>query len=178
MANARRLFVALSLPEAVRETLLDTMEGLSGARWQDADNLHITLRFIGEVDRHMFDDIVTALESVPFKPFVLQLHGVGHFQGRKRARAVWARVPETKLLSDLQYSVEMACRRAGVLAEARKFVPHVTIARLNSQSGDMGSWLSQNGTLSSGTWQVEGFSLYESHLTNQGPVYQEIARFP
>lgn len=176
--NQRRLFVALPLPGDVAEALLDTQEGIAGARWQDADNLHITLRFIGEVDRHTHADLVTALESVPLRPFPVRIAGVGHFGADKRGKAVWARVEPSDALSELQFSVEMACRRAGLPPETRKFIPHVTIARLNSGSGDLAGWIAQHGDLSLGPWQVEGFSLFESNLTPQGAIYEDIARFP
>ncbi|RJY08894.1 RNA 2',3'-cyclic phosphodiesterase [Aurantiacibacter aquimixticola] len=173
----RRLFVALPLPEPIREALLDTMEGISGARWQDADNLHITLRFVGEVDRHTTADLETALETVPFAPFSIALSGVGHFEGHKRARAIWAGVTPNSALADLQHSVEMACRRAGLRAENRKFVPHVTLARLNSGSGHIGEWLHENGTLALGPWTADCFALFESDLTPQGPIYTQLTEF-
>lgn len=176
--SQRRLFVALRPPADVADRLLDTMEGLAGARWQDADNLHITLRFIGEVDRHTFEDIVTALESVPIRPFPVALSGVGHFQGKRRPKAIWAAVKSSNALLDLQHSVEMACRRAGLPPETRKFTPHVTLARVNSGTDPIGDWLSQNGSLSLGPWTVDTFALFESDLTAQGAIYSEIAHFP
>ncbi len=174
----KRLFVALRPPETVCDSLLDTMEGLAGARWQDADNLHITLRFIGEVDRHLFADLSAALESVPFRPFQIRLSGVGHFEGKHRPNAIWARVEPSPELADLQHSVEMACRRAGLEPETRKFVPHVTLARLNSGSEPIEGWLAAHGDLALGPWRAEGFSLYESNLTPQGALYDEITQFP
>lgn len=174
----RRLFIALRPPEDVAEALLDTMEGISGARWQDADNLHITLRFIGEVHRHMEADLQTALEGVPFGPFPIAISGVGHFAGSKRARAIWARVAPSNDLDELQMRVELACRRAGLPAETRKFIPHITLARLNSGSGMIGGWLQQHGTLTMGPWNAEGFSLYESDLTLNGAIYSELYKFP
>lgn len=174
----RRLFVALHPPEQVRDALLDTMEGVVGARWQDADNLHVTLRFIGEVDRHLFADIVTTLESVPFRPFALRLSDVGHFEGKRRARAIWARVEPSEELRTFQHSVELACRRAGLPPETRKFVPHVTLARLNSGSGDIANWLLANGTFTAPLWNIEQFFLFESDLTPQGALYQKISEFP
>ncbi|WAT17995.1 RNA 2',3'-cyclic phosphodiesterase [Aurantiacibacter sp. MUD11] len=173
-----RLFVALHPPESVCDALLDTMEGIPGARWQDADNLHLTLRFIGEVDRHTAADIETALEQVPFTPFPLELAGVGHFEGKGRAKAIWAGVVPSAPLDELQMRVEMACRRAGLPAETRKFIPHVTLARLNAGSGPIGDWLARHGRLRLGPWQVEGFSLIESHLTANGSIYQDVASFP
>lgn len=174
----RRLFVALPLPETVTDGLLDTMEGLAGARWQDADNLHITLRFIGEVDRHQADDIISALTGVPFRPLPVALSGVGHFDGPKRPRAIWAKVTPSPALADLQHSVEMACRRAGLAAETRKFVPHITLARLNSGSDPIGGWLTRHSCLQLPPWTATGFALFESDLSAQGAIYSEIARFP
>lgn len=176
--SSRRLFIALSLPEDVAEALLDIQEGIPAARWQDADNLHVTLRFVGEVDRHMAADLETALESVIFAPFPLEIRGVGHFEGNRRAKAVWARIVPSAPLDELQMRVEMACRRAGLPAETRKFVPHITVARLNSGTGPIGDWLQANGALRLGPWQVNGFSLFESDLTPNGAIYSEITKFP
>lgn len=176
--SSRRLFIALRPPEDVAEALLDTMEGVPGARWQDADNLHVTLRFVGEVDRHTAADLATALESVTFAPFPIRISGVGHFEGKGRARAIWARIAPNAELDLLQMRVEMACRRAGLAAETRKFTPHITLARLNSGSGFIGDWLQANGALDLGPWQVRGFSLYESDLTPNGAIYTEIMKFP
>ena len=176
--SSRRLFVALRPPEDVAEALLDTMEGIPGARWQDADNLHVTLRFVGEVDRHTAADLTTALESVLFTPFPIRISGVGHFEGKGRARAIWARIAPSAELDLLQMRVEMACRRAGLPSETRRFTPHITLARLNSGSGFIGDWLHANGALSLGPWQVDGFSLFESDLTPNGAIYSEITKFP
>jgi len=174
---SRRLFIALRPPEDVCEALLDTMEGIAGARWQDADNLHLTLRFVGEVDRHMQRDLETALESVPLRSFTLALSGVGHFEGKHRASAIWAGVAPSPQLDELQHSVEMACRRAGLTPETRKFVPHVTLARLNSGSAPIGEWLAAHGDLALGPWDVDGITLFESNLTPNGAIYAQVAEF-
>lgn len=176
--SSRRLFVALRPPEDVADALLDTMEGIPGARWQDADNLHVTLRFAGEVDRHMAADLHTALEGVVFSPFPIAIAGVGHFEGNRRARAIWARIAPNAALDELQMRIETACRRAGLPAETRKFTPHITLARLNSGSGPIGDWLYANGRLKLGPWQVDGFSLFESDLTSNGAIYSEVTKFP
>ena len=175
--SQRRLFVALRPPEAVCDVLLDTMEGLAGARWQDADNLHITLRFVGEVDRHTQRDLESALSDIDFAAFRIAVEGVGHFQGKKRARAIWARIAPNAELNELQRRVEYACRRAGLPVETRKFIPHITLARLNSGSADPRDWLSRNARLAPEPWLAGNFSLFESDLTPQGAIYSEIAAF-
>jgi 2'-5' RNA ligase len=174
----QRLFVALAPPAAIREALLDAQEGLVGARWQDADSLHLTLRFVGEVDRHLLADLELALAQVAFAPFTLALAGVGHFEGKGRAKAVWAGVEPSAELDLLQYRVEMACRRAGLPAETRRFVPHVTLARLGSGGGPVGDWLARNGRLHLPSWPVAHMALFESDLTPHGPIYSELVRFP
>ncbi|KLE36133.1 2'-5' RNA ligase [Aurantiacibacter luteus] len=174
----RRIFIALRPPDSVCEALLDTMEGVPGARWQDADNLHVTLRFIGEVDRHAFADVITAMESVSLHPFEIKVAGVGHFEGRNRPRALWARVEPSASLADLQHSVEIACRRAGMSPETRRFVPHITLARLNAGSAPIGDWLAANGALALPSWRAESFALFESELGRSEAIYQEIAQFP
>lgn len=173
-----RLFIALAPPPAVADALLDMQEGVSGARWVDSDNFHLTLRFVGEVDRHVAADLEAALASLAFAPFALELSGVGHFDGNGRARAIWAGVAPSPELDELQHRVELACRRAGLAPETRKFAPHVTLARLNSGSGFIGDWLARNGACSPGTWPVDSFALFESDLTPNGPVYSELRRFP
>ena len=173
----RRLFVALSPPPRVADALLDMMEGVAGARWQDADNLHLTLRFIGEADRHLEHDLVTALSDIRVQPFTLSLAGVGQFSGRHRPRAIWADMERSEPLHDLQWQVECAARRAGCPAETRRFTPHVTLGRLNSGSGPIGDWLKANGDFRAPEWPVSSFSLYESDLTPNGPIYTQLEDF-
>ncbi len=74
--------------------------------------------------------------------------------------------------------MEYACRRAGCVDESRKFVPHVTLARLNRGSGNIADWLARHENLALGPWDTGGFALYESCLTPGGSVYAEIERFP
>lgn len=173
-----RLFLALTPPPAISDALLDLQEGVPGARWVDGDNFHLTLRFVGEVDRHLAADLETALETLAFAPFELRLSGVGHFEGKQRAKAIWAGLTASPALDELQHRVEMACRRAGLAPETRKFVPHVTLARLNSGSGHVGDWLARHGALGLGPWPVGSFALLESDLTPNGPIYTELRRFP
>jgi len=173
-----RLFVALPLPDDIREALLDPMEGLAGARWQDADNLHITLRFIGEVSRHQAEDLAFALADVAWRDLALSLQGVGHFEKKGHPTAVFAQVVPTTALTDLALRIESACRRAGLAGETRKFIPHITLARLGRSSGEIGGWLVRHGTLALGPWQADGFALFESRLAPGGCFYDIIERFP
>lgn len=179
---SHRLFIALRPPEAVRERLLDTMEALEGARWIDADDLHLTLRFVGEVDRAMANELADALGRIDAPRFALRVEGVGSFDRSVRHQAfphaVWARVPPSDPLEGLRRKVERACEIAGLDRETRRFVPHITLARTNRSTGPLGGWLATWGDLAAGPWTVEAFSLFESHLGQTGAVHEEVARYP
>ncbi len=173
-----RLFVALGLPEKVSDPLLDLMEGVDGARWQDADNLHVTLRYIGAVDGRVADDVHLALSQVRAPPFPLKIRGVGHFERKRLGKALWADFAPSPPLEALQHSVEMAVRRAGMEAETRKFMPHITLARLNRSTGDFSNWLTRHGALALPPWEVRTMALYQSHLTQYGAHYEVLETYP
>jgi 2'-5' RNA ligase len=173
-----RLFIAIRPPEAVRDALVDTMERLEGARWVPDDNLHLTLRFIGEVERPLANDIATALARIEWPGFALSIDGVGHFAQRGRPTAVWARIVPSPALEGLRQKVEAACERAGAGREVRRFVPHITIARLSRRNVDLEAWLSAFGNLAAGPWQATSFELYESRVGHAGPHYEPVAAFP
>jgi len=176
-----RLFIAIRPPEAVRDRLVDAMEGIEGARWVDEENLHLTLRFVGEVERPAANDLAAALGQVRAEPFVLSVDGVGHFDKRSRhgarPRALWARVPRYGGLYELRAKVERACEAAGLGREERRFTPHITLARLGPSTGGIGSWLARFGDLSAGPWEVHDFVLYESHLGHTGAFYEPVTAF-
>ena len=176
-----RLFIAIRPPEPVRDRLVDTMEGLEGARWVDEENLHLTLRFVGEVERPMANDLAAALDQIVAAPFTLTVDGVGHFDKRNRhgsrPRALWARVPRYGALRELQAKVEHACQSAGLAPEQRRFTPHITLARLGASTSEIGGWLARFGDVKAGPWDVTEFILYESHLGHSGAFYEPITAF-
>jgi 2'-5' RNA ligase len=141
----RRLFVALRPPEQVRDALLSIAGGVEGARWQSDDLLHLTLRFAGDVSRRGEDDLVEALSAIEHDPFTLQVRGVGHFEKRGRVNGLWAAFAPSPALASLQRKVERACKAAGLAAEPRTFVPHVTLARLGGRAIGGGEWLARHG---------------------------------
>lgn len=172
-----RLFVAIRPPEPVRTQLLDLMEGVAGARWQDDDQLHLTLRFIGEVDRHAADGIHAALSTLRHPSFEIALRGLGLFDKRGKPTTLWAGVSPHEALGALQRKVDQALVRAGLPPETRAFHPHITLARVNRSTGPLDPFLSRSGTVSSPPFSVDSFALYESRLTQDGAVYSEIDRF-
>ena len=172
-----RLFVAVRPPPALREALLGAMGGIDGARWQDDDQLHLTLAFVGEASRAQADELTEALTEVESAAFAAEIAGVGHFERKGAPVAVWARVPLSDPLAQLQRRVERACRRAGLAPETRGYRPHVTLARLPRSGGAIGGWLAQHGTLRAGPWEVDGFTLFESHLRDEGALYRALVDY-
>jgi RNA 2',3'-cyclic 3'-phosphodiesterase len=170
-----RLFVAIRPPEAVRELLLDLMEGITALRWQDDDQLHLTLRFIGEVERPVAEDVASELARVSFDSFPLAIDGIGRFDHR-RGGALWTGVAPKDQIKALAQKVERACQAAGLPPERRAFHPHVTLARWNRTPPNLEPFILSHGSLRSARWDVDHFSLYESHLARDGAHYEEILR--
>lgn len=173
-----RLFVALRPPEPIRDTLLDLMPDSGEAlRWQNEDQLHLTLRFIGEIERPLAEDLATALGAVRFKPFELRLGGVGRF-ARRSGGALWAGVAPREPLAALAAKVDRACVTAGLAPERRAYHPHLTLARWNGSEPALGPWLQQHAALRSEPWTVDVFTLFESHLGHAGAHHSVIADYP
>ena len=173
-----RLFVAIRPPREIRDLILRTMGGISGARWQSDDQLHLTIRFIGEVDRHLADDVHAALGGVHHPRFEIALNGIGAFDRRGQAEAVWAGVAPHAPLETLHKKVDQAIARVGIEPEQRAYLPHITLARLKRGSGPIGNLLEQSGGLTSAPFSVDHFALFESKLTPDGAVYSIVERYP
>ena len=174
-----RLFVSLELPWDVREYLARLCCDLPGARWVDPEQFHMTLRFIGEVEGHVFQEVSEALGTVRAEPFELEIRGAGHFPPRGKPRALWAGIERVAELELLQQRIESVLRRIGLPAEGRNFFPHVTLARLkNSPARAVGSFLSQNGMLQAGPWPVDRFWLYSSQLSPKRAIHRPEVEYP
>lgn len=172
-----RLFAAIRPPEPIRDALIDLMGGIEGLRWQDDEQLHCTLRFMGEMERPQAEDIAAALQSVRFEPFELRLSGVGRF-ARRRGGALWAGLAPKDSLAHFAAKIDRACVAAGLEPDHRAYHPHITIARWNRAEPRLESFLQDHGGLSSAAWQVDRFTLYESHLARDGAHYEAIAEYP
>ena len=173
-----RLFVALELPESLRSRLSMLQGGVPGARWATGEQLHLTLRFIGEVDGHVAHDVDDALAGIRAPAFALELAGVGEFGG-KNPRALWAGVRSSEALLHLQKKVETALQRIGLPAEERKFSPHVTLARLKAAPREkVVQFLTHHALFASGPFNVDHFVLFSSHLGSGGSVYHAERTYP
>ncbi len=174
-----RLFVAIDLPENIREQVTRLCCGLPGARWVRPEQLHLTLRFIGEVDGGMFQDIRQGLGDVAVEPFTLQLDGVGFFPPRGRPRVVWIGLRPCSGLLHLRQRIESCLVGLGLEPEARKFAPHITIARLkNTPPARVGRFLENHNLFCSAPFSVDEFFLYSSRLGRNGAVHRVEAEYP
>lgn len=173
-----RLFVALRPPAAERSRLLSLMHGVEGARWQDDDQFHLTLRFIGEVDRHAGADIAGALARISMPRFSIAISGVGTFDRRGRIDTLWAGVSPRDPLAALNRKVDRACVGAGAEPERRAYMPHITLARLNRSAGPLHDFLAAHAGLAGQSFPVTEFGLYESILGREGSVYHLVERYP
>jgi len=176
--STHRLFVALRPPRPVRDMLLAAMHSVAGARWQNDEQLHLTLRFIGEVDRHMAEDIAAALGALYAPAVQARIAGVGLFERQGRPHMIWAGVEPHEPLAALHRKVDQLLARAGVAPETRAFTPHVTLARLNRGSGPVTPFLALNSDLASAAFEFGHVALYESELGHGGSRYHPVARYP
>jgi 2'-5' RNA ligase len=174
-----RLFVAIPFPPALQAQLAQLSGGIPGARWTVSDNFHLTLRFIGEVDAHAYDDAVAALGQVRGAGFELVLRGLDQFGKGEKARVLWLGVEKSPALLQLRGRVESALSRAGLAPAARKYTPHVTLARLHGAAGGrLGEFVQANHLVRLGPLTVDRFALFSSLSDGDGPVYEIEVEYP
>ncbi|MER2537124.1 MAG: RNA 2',3'-cyclic phosphodiesterase [Rhizobiaceae bacterium] len=166
-----RLFTALEIPRDAALSLSLLRGGLPGARWIDVENYHLTLRFIGDVEGHVADEIANALDRVQRPAFSLTLSGVGAF-GSKKPHSIYAGAMPSPELAGLQGEIDRLCMRLGIDADPRKFVPHVTLARLrNSSADEVARYLSARGNFATLPFKVGRFVLMSSRDSVGGGPY-------
>ncbi|MBX7482709.1 RNA 2',3'-cyclic phosphodiesterase [Qipengyuania qiaonensis] len=173
-----RLFVGIRPPGDIRDALIDLMEGIDLARWQDDDQLHLTLRYVGEVDTHLAEDLAGRLREVDMPPFDLTIAGTGTFAKKGRPHTLWAGIEPSDGLRRLQRRIERICISAGLEPEHRKYHPHITLARINRSTGALAPFFAATASLRLGPWRAESYILFESTLGRHGSVYDPIVRYP
>lgn len=174
----QRLFVAIEPPETIRSQLLSVMGGICNARWQREDQLHLTLRFIGAADRHLFADVTAALGRIHHPRFEIALDGIGQFDRRGRVDNLWVGVSPHQPLKGLHNKIDQALTAVGIPPETRSYHPHITIARFGREAGGMIGFMADSGGVRSAPFEVNDFCLFESQPTQEGSVYTIIDRYP
>jgi len=173
-----RLFVALPLEDSVQALLGGLGATIPGARAVPTNQLHLTLRFIGEVDGALFLDIKERLSQVETAPLTIKIKGVGHFPPRGKPRVIWAGIEPADEVQALCNRVNRALADCGIPPEERKFHAHVTLARLQETStGRVANFLASNSLLESPPFTVETMTLYSSKLTQKGAIHVAEAHY-
>jgi 2'-5' RNA ligase len=174
-----RLFTGLEIPAEVGFALSLKRGGLSGARWVDPENYHITLRFIGDVDHQTADEVAGSLDRLANSMrFSVRLTHLGSFGGDK-PRALYAGVEPGDELTRLQAAQERVLQMAGLPPEGRKFVPHVSLARLRGVSAmEVARFISEAGQFSPLSFAVGRFVLYSSRDSVGGGPYVVEQSYP
>lgn len=175
-----RLFVAIDLPEEVRRELARfRREEVPGARWVPVEQLHLTLRFIGEADDAARAAVQQALAAVRGVPFPLAVQVVGHFPPRKNPHVLWVGADAGAPLTDLQEQVERSVQAAGIAPEGRPFSPHITIARLRETPSHLvAEFEKRHQAFACPPFPVDAFHLYESTLTPKGAIHERVRSYP
>ena len=172
-----RLFTGIEIPRDIGERLALLRGGLPGARWVAPENYHLTLRFIGDIDDALAEEIAHLLGKIERPAFNLRIDGLDSFGGNK-PRAVVAAVPAVVQLVELQADHERIMQRVGLQPE-RKYKPHVTLARLrDTSSRQVADFLSTRQPFRSSSFPVSRFVLYSSRASVGGGPYVIEAEYP
>jgi 2'-5' RNA ligase len=176
-----RLFAALDLPDEIAEQLMPLMKGVGGAKWRPRENLHLTLRFFGEVAEPVAHDIDGELSTVAdaTKPFELRLKGAGAFGGAD-PHSLWIGANDNPALAKLAADCERAARRTGLKPEGQKFKAHVTLAYLSNAPLDrVQAFVSRLSLFETPPIFVDRFGLYSSITRKSAPsLYRLEAEYP
>lgn len=166
-----RLFSGLVLPDNVRQHLSMLKSPVPGAKWVEPENLHLSLRFVGDIDNHQAADFADALGQINHAPFEIRLQGLGVFGG-KTPTSLWAGVSPNPSLLDLARRHEKAARQAGLAPLSRKFTAHVTLARLrHTKPHVVARFLQHNGRFEAPPFQVDAFVLFSARPRTGGGPY-------
>jgi RNA 2',3'-cyclic 3'-phosphodiesterase len=173
-----RLFTAIEIPEQLRVRLSLIRAPLDGAKWVAAENMHITLRFAGDIDGRTADELADLLADATAAPFTVRIAGTGAFGGRD-PRVLWAGVEAGPELDALYRANERAARSAGLEPDPRNFTPHVTLARMRGvRQAAVARFLEENGDLSLEPFMVTRFVLLSARPGSGGGPYGVEAEYP
>ena len=185
-----RLFVALEIPAAVRDNLAAQINELRDLpaplaegrlRWVRPENLHVTLKFIGEVEAAKLDGIRSALTAIGLNaPVDLDFRGLGFFPDEKYPRVLWVGLRASGNLPVLASDIDRALEGQGIARDERAFTPHLTLARFEPRGFDekLRIAIQQNSGREFGAFEAREFHLIESKLKPSGAEYTSLAAFP
>jgi 2'-5' RNA ligase len=173
-----RLFIAIPIPNSVKERLIQLEQPIRGLRWERRQKLHLTLKFLGETESERRQELQNSLRAIKFDVFNITLKGLGYFPENARPKVVWVGVEKNKALMTLQQEIEKECVKIGFTPESRSFKPHITIARSKGVSKrDVDSFVKHHKDFNIADVPVSNFVLYESVLKPKGSVHSRLETF-
>ncbi len=183
---ALRSFVALELNEEVRAALTELLRQLqrtnAAVKWVEPHNLHLTLKFLGEVPEEQVPTIVEVLRTIAAstRPFSFTVCRTGGFPDLKRPRVLWVGVEAPPNLLQLQRQVEQGMAQLGFAPEDRPYHPHITLGRVKAMAGveRVRAILSEHAETLFGVVKVSHLTLFRSDLSREGPTYTPLAQLP
>jgi RNA 2',3'-cyclic 3'-phosphodiesterase len=183
---ALRCFIAVRIPESVKKAVAEAIDALrkSGAdvKWVPAENIHITLKFLGSTDESVIEEIKESLyrRASAYRPFSVGISGTGYFPAGRRPRVVWVGIEDGGHLANIQRDVEKEMVRFGYPEEGRPFSPHLTIGRVRSDKRmtEMLKRLDAYRETGFGEMEIDGITLMKSELRPAGAVYSSLAEIP
>jgi 2'-5' RNA ligase len=181
-----RCFIAIEIPEPLRVAIGDTIEALkqcgADVKWVSSENIHITLKFLGDTEESLLSAIQERLSKKLFnyKPFCIRISGAGSFPPGKHPRVIWVGIDESSALKTLHGEVESGMRELGYAAEERPFLAHITVGRVKSgrRLSDVAKKLAESREIEIGNFEVKSIKLMKSELGRGGPVYTCLAEIP
>lgn len=173
-----RLFVAIPFLKTVTERLASLETSIPGLKWKNPEQFHLTLRFIGSVDPPVMEQLKQNLSTISINRFRVDIGGFGFFPDAKHPRVLWTGISESSSLMNLQEKVEDACRETGLEAEARSYVPHITLAKVQKRSDMLLNHLEKHRGFQLNDIAVTKFNLYQSELTKEGAVHTVLQAYP
>jgi len=172
-----RLFTGLELPQNIRQHLMLLRGEIDGARWIEPEDYHITLRFAGDVEQAVADELRAKLAQIRLPGFELRLQGTGAF-GTRRPRSIHALVEPCDELEQLRKANEKAAIACSLGPETRPFIPHVTLARLRSpRPAQAARFLQDHAAFASAPFQISHFTLFSARPSRGGGPYGIVERF-
>ena len=170
---SKRLFVAIDLPESMRQVLAGLDPQVRGVRWTDRAQMHLTLGFFGDVSENIDLELREKLIAIQFGAFFLPVNGVGSFSTRGAPKIVWIGVGKAHPhLFQIHKRVQEAALAVGLEPELRPWHPHITLARCRDVSSQsLRKFLQSNAEFDAGMFRVDTFHLYSSKLTPAGPIH-------
>ena len=177
---SQRLFIAISLPEPVRAAVTTLQTPSRHVRWTPVEQLHVTLRFLGDIEPEVYETLVKRLADVRVEPFVLPIESVGVFPQKGPPHVLWVGVGSGHpRLHQLRKQIDDTLLALGLDVELRAFHPHVTVGRCNEHAGSaVSAWLRTHREFAGPVFLVESFDLYASELRPGGAEHRLVAQFP